>query len=136
MNESKKPYASVGGTELSLWDITKILLAKIHWLLLAGVVVAAGVYAVVTIFVTPTYESRVSFYVYKTVSSASKCNQRGYRTGRYRHTRLGASSNPLDNTSLCRSYCFAAIWSRALANERCVPAGQNIKSRQNLRPLP
>ena len=40
MNESKKPYASVGGTELSLWDITKILLAKIHWLLLAGVVVA------------------------------------------------------------------------------------------------
>lgn len=63
MNESKKPYASVGGTELSLWDITKILLAKIHWLLLAGVVVAAGVYAVVTIFVTPTYESRVSFYV-------------------------------------------------------------------------
>ena len=55
MNESKKPYASVGGTELSLWDITKILLAKIHWLLLAGVVVAAGVYAVVTIFVTPTY---------------------------------------------------------------------------------
>ena len=53
MNESKKPYASVGGTELSLWDITKILLAKIHWLLLAGVVVAAGVYAVVTIFVTP-----------------------------------------------------------------------------------
>lgn len=36
MNESKKPYASVGGTELSLWDITKILLAKIHWLLLAG----------------------------------------------------------------------------------------------------
>lgn len=46
MNESKKPYASVGGTELSLWDITKILLAKIHWLLLAGVVVAAGVYAV------------------------------------------------------------------------------------------
>lgn len=48
MNESKKPYASVGGTELSLWDITKILLAKIHWLLLAGVVVAAGVYAVVT----------------------------------------------------------------------------------------
>lgn len=43
MNESKKPYASVGGTELSLWDITKILLAKIHWLLLAGVVVAAGV---------------------------------------------------------------------------------------------
>lgn len=72
MNESKKPYASVGGTELSLWDITKILLAKIHWLLLAGVVVAAGVYAVVTIFVTPTYESRVSFYVYNSADNSSQ----------------------------------------------------------------
>ena len=72
MNESKKPYASVGGTELSLWDITKILLAKIHWLLLAGVVAAAGVYAVVTIFVTPTYESRVSFYVYNSADNSSQ----------------------------------------------------------------
>ena len=72
MNESKKPYASVGGTELSLWDITKILLAKIHWLLLAGGVVAAGVYAVVTIFVTPTYESRVSFYVYNSADNSSQ----------------------------------------------------------------
>ena len=72
MNESKKPYASVGGAELSLWDITKILLAKIHWLLLAGVVVAAGVYAVVTIFITPTYESRVSFYVYNSADNSSQ----------------------------------------------------------------
>ena len=72
MNESKKPYASVGGTELSLWDITKILLAKIPWLLLAGVVAAAGVYAVVTIFVTPTYESRVSFYVYNSADNSSQ----------------------------------------------------------------
>lgn len=52
--------------------ITKILLAKIHWLLLAGVVVAAGVYAVVTIFVTPTYESRVSFYVYNSADNSSQ----------------------------------------------------------------
>ena len=72
MNEGKKPYASVVGTELSLWDITKILLAKIHWLLLAGVVAAAGVYAVVTIFVTPTYESRVSFYVYNSADNSSQ----------------------------------------------------------------
>lgn len=82
MNESKKPYASVGGTELSLWDITKILLAKIHWLLLAGVVVAAGVYAVVTIFVTPTYESRVSFYVYNSAdnpATASGLYRLGHR---------------------------------------------------------
>lgn len=37
-----------------------------------GVVVAAGVYAVVTIFVTPTYESRVSFYVYNSADNSSQ----------------------------------------------------------------
>ena len=83
MNESKKPYASVGGTELSLWDITKILLAKIHWLLLAGVVVAAGVYAVVTIFVTPTYESRVSFYVYNSAGNQGSSEEHTETITRY-----------------------------------------------------
>lgn len=39
---------------------------------LRGVVVAAGVYAVVTIFVTPTYESRVSFYVYNSADNSSQ----------------------------------------------------------------
>lgn len=71
MNESKKPYASSGGSELSLWDITKILLTKIYWLLLAGVIVAAGVYMAVTFLVTPTYESRVSFYVYNSTDNSS-----------------------------------------------------------------
>lgn len=71
MNESKKPYASPGGAGLSLWDITKILLTKIHWLLLAGVIVAAGVYAAVTLFITPTYESRVSFYIYNSTDNSS-----------------------------------------------------------------
>ena len=97
MNESKKPYASVGGTELSLWDITKILLAKIHWLLLAGVVVAAGVYAVVTIFVTPTYESRVSFYVYNSADNSSQGTINNSESLATTYSKILASNSVLDS---------------------------------------
>lgn len=100
MNESKKPYASVGGTELSLWDITKILLAKIHWLLLAGVVVAAGVYAVVTIFVTPTYESRVSFYVYNSADNSAD----------------NSSQGTINNSDLQAAESLATTYSKILAS--------------------
>lgn len=71
MNENKKSYASSGGADLTLWDITKFLLSRIYWLLLAGAIVAAGVYAAVTFFITPTYESRVSFYVYNSTDNSS-----------------------------------------------------------------
>ena len=63
MNENKNTYAPAGGAELSLWDIVQLLLKKFYWLLLAGILAAAGVYAVVTLLITPTYESKVSFYV-------------------------------------------------------------------------
>ena len=74
MNENKNTYAPAGGTALSLWDIARLLLKKFYWLLLAGVLAAAGVYAVVTLLVTPTYESKVSFYVY---NSANNTQQTG-----------------------------------------------------------
>ncbi len=57
MNENKNTYAPAGGTALSLWDIARLLLKKFYWLLLAGVLAAAGVYAVVTLLVTPPYET-------------------------------------------------------------------------------
>lgn len=72
MNESKKTNVPSGAIELSLWDVAKILFAKIHWVLLAGVIAAVGVYGIVTIFVTPTYESRVSFYVYNSTNTVSQ----------------------------------------------------------------
>ena len=65
MNENKNPYVPADGTELSLWNIVQLLLKKFYWLLLAGIVAAAGVYAVLTLLVTPTYESKISFYVCK-----------------------------------------------------------------------
>ena len=72
MNESQRTHRPAGGTELSLWDVAKILLSKLYWLVLAGLVAAALVYAAVTIFVTPTYQSRVSFYVYNSTNNASQ----------------------------------------------------------------
>ncbi len=74
MNENKNTYAPAGGTALSLWDIARLLLKKFYWLLLAGILAAAGVYAVVTLLITPTYESKVSFYVY---NSANNTQQTG-----------------------------------------------------------
>ena len=72
MNENNRLQDTAGGTELSLWDVAKILLSKLHWLVLAGLVAAALVYAAVTFFVTPTYQSRVSFYVYNSTNNASQ----------------------------------------------------------------
>lgn len=72
MNESEKSYMVVKGTELSLWDIARMLLTKFYWLLIAGIAAAAAVCIVVTFFVTPTYESRVSFYVYNSANNSSQ----------------------------------------------------------------
>ena len=73
MTETTKPISPANSIEvMSLWDIVRLLLSKIHWLLLAGIIAAAGVYAAVTIFVTPTFESRVSFYVYNSMQNASQ----------------------------------------------------------------
>lgn len=72
MNESAKINASMKDTELSLWDAARVLLTKFHWLLLAGIVVAVGVYIAISMFVNPTYESRVSFYVYNGTNSSSQ----------------------------------------------------------------
>ena len=72
MNESKNTYVPADGTELSLWDIARLLLKKFYWLLLAGIIAAACVYAVLALFVTPTYESKVSFYVYNSANNTQQ----------------------------------------------------------------
>ena len=72
MNESQRTHRPAGGTELSLWDVAKVLLSKLHWVLLAGIVAAALVYMAISVFVTPTYESRVSFYVYNSTNNTAQ----------------------------------------------------------------
>ncbi len=71
MNENMNRDSYTDGIELSLWDIARILLQKFHWLLIAGIAAAAVVYLAVSFLVTPTYESRVSFYVYNSTSAQS-----------------------------------------------------------------
>lgn len=74
MSENKNTYVPTVGTEMSIWNIVRLLLKKFYWLLLAGIVMAASVYAVLILFITPTYESKVSFYVY---NSANNTQQAG-----------------------------------------------------------
>ena len=52
--------------EFTLWFLIQLILRKAHWILLTGITFALAVYLIVTFGITPTYESRVSFYVYNT----------------------------------------------------------------------
>ena len=69
MNDDNRPRGAAGSSEIAFGDILKLLLSRFHWVLLAGVVAAALVYTAITVLVTPTYESRVSFYVYNSANN-------------------------------------------------------------------
>ena len=69
MNDTQSPQAGSGKAEITLLDILKLLLSKSYWLLLAGVLAGACVFLVTTFLITPTYESRVSFYVYNSTNN-------------------------------------------------------------------
>lgn len=45
---------------------------KIHWLIATGLAFGIGVYLVLSLLVTPTFESRVTFYVYNNSGGASQ----------------------------------------------------------------
>ena len=72
MNEFQKSQKDTARTEVSLWGVIGLLLRKIHWLVAAGLALGVGVYLVLSILVTPTYESRVTFYVYNNSGGASQ----------------------------------------------------------------
>ena len=71
MNESHNAHDTASGVQLQLWDIARLLLSKFYWLLLAGIVAGVGVYYFVTFFITPTYESIISFYVYNSANNST-----------------------------------------------------------------
>ena len=72
MNGKTKQRGLGSGNEMSLWDIAGLLLRKIHWLLLAGLLTGAVVYLAVSFLITPTYKSRVSFYVFNSAGGSSQ----------------------------------------------------------------
>lgn len=69
MNENRKPLHAAG--EISVWSVARLLLGQLHWLLLAGLACGLAVWLGVTLLVSPTYQSRVSFYVYNTAESTA-----------------------------------------------------------------
>lgn len=72
MNENQKSQKDTARAEVSLWSIVGLLLRKIHWLIAAGLACGIGVYLVLSLLVTPTFESRVTFYVYNNSGGASQ----------------------------------------------------------------
>lgn len=72
MNENQKSRKDMAQAEVSLWGIVNLLLRKIHWIIVAGLVLGVSVYLVLSLLVTPTYESRVTFYVYNNAGGASQ----------------------------------------------------------------
>ena len=55
---------------MNAWEIFRLLLSKLQWLLLAGLLCGAAVFLIVNFLIAPRYESRVSFYVYNSSESA------------------------------------------------------------------
>lgn len=72
MNENQKTQKDTAQAEVSLWSIVGLLLRKIHWLIATGLAFGIGVYLVLSLLVTPTFESRVTFYVYNNSGGASQ----------------------------------------------------------------
>ena len=71
MVKTKTPSGVTDNNEITLWSVARLLLGKFYWLLISGFVCALIVWLITTFLIAPTYESRVSFYVY---NNAEKSN--------------------------------------------------------------
>jgi capsular polysaccharide biosynthesis protein len=72
MSDNQQRLLGVGRGDMNVLIIVRLLLSRLHWILLSGILIAAIVFGAVKLFVTPTYESRVSFYVYNSSDTASR----------------------------------------------------------------
>ena len=71
MVKTKNSSGAADNNEITLWSAARLLLGKFYWLLISGFVCALIVWLITTFLIAPTYESRVSFYVY---NNAEKSN--------------------------------------------------------------
>lgn len=72
MDKKQRLTQSTAKDETNLLVIIRLLLSQLHWIILAGLLLAILVFLVVKLFVTPTYESRVSFYVYNSSENTAR----------------------------------------------------------------
>lgn len=70
MNEAQRQRAE--GNQLTLWEVMQLLLEKLHLLAMAGIGAGLAMFLILVLFVTPTYESSVSFYVYNSFNNANQ----------------------------------------------------------------
>lgn len=61
--DNRTNQESSGFMEISIMDIARLLLSKLHWLLIVGVVFGAAAYFITVRTVTPMYSSYVTMYV-------------------------------------------------------------------------
>lgn len=71
MGKGKSPFNTLDNGEITLWSALRLLLGKFYWRLLSGVLCAMTVWLITTFLIAPTYESRVSFYVYNNADKAA-----------------------------------------------------------------
>ena len=71
MNDNQSILPVQEDSDIDIWAVFRVLLSKFYLLFLAGVICGGLVFLLVRFCVTPTYESRVSFYVYNTADASS-----------------------------------------------------------------
>ena len=71
MSENKNMKVQEKSSDVAAFSIINMAIRNLHYILISGLAVAILVFLIVTIFVSPTYEVRTSFYVYNTSASES-----------------------------------------------------------------
>ena len=71
MSENKKRAVHEKQSDAAAFSIINLAIRNLHYILISGAAAALLVFLIVTIFVSPTYEVRTSFYVYNTSASES-----------------------------------------------------------------
>lgn len=98
MNQNQRDTAATPDSkDITVGSLLHLLLSRTHWLLLSGLAAALVVLFIVSVLISPTYESRASFYVY---------NNAG-----------GAGSGTISNSDLLASSSLAETYSKILESD-------------------
>ena len=69
MGESNNEANKVRGAEVSLLEIIRLLISKIHWLVIFGILGCICVFVATKFLVAPQYQSYITLYIYNNSSS-------------------------------------------------------------------
>lgn len=103
MNETQTQQNRFTDRQVSFWGIVRLLLSKCYWLILSGAMIGALVFLALHFLVAPTYESRVSFYVYNSIDGTTH-------------------SGTINNNDLQAAESLAATYSKILGSNSVLDA--------------